>query len=418
MEMAEVAMIPPPLTVLPPSAASEFNFDSNCSSPYITAPSSPQRFGNFFFSAPTSPTRVSAVAVATATATATAAASLYGVDISLISADSISPRNSSASSNIPFKWEQKPGIPKGINTNDNDDDDDDDFEFDFSGQLEKGSLSMADELFDGGKIRPLKPPPRNYDSSGPNSSVNSPRSRISQGKKMVQDVLMSPRRKRDENFDPFAAAIEETRKNSNQDREPNPENKLGRGRERSSARIKGTRSLSPMRVSDALLFDPEENSSDQFSGKIISDPNSTSNNSRSAYSSILSAISFANRKWKLKDLLLFRSASEGRASSVSESFRKYAVLSKKPAPATGPAPAQDDVRNSSFRSTDSVGSVSSRRRGPAVSAHELHYTVNRAVSEEMKKKTFLPYKQGLLGCLGFNPGVHEISRSFGSLSRA
>ncbi|KAF4382476.1 hypothetical protein G4B88_011428 [Cannabis sativa] len=276
MEMAEVAMIPPPLTVLPPSAASEFNFDSNCSSPYITAPSSPQRFGNFFFSAPTSPTRVSAVAVATATA----AASLYGVDISLISADSISPRN----------------------------------------------------------------------------------------------VLMSPRRKRDENFDPFAAAIEETRKNSNQDREPNPENKLGRGRERSSARIKGTRSLSPMRVSDALLFDPEENSSDQFSGKIVSDPNSTSNNSRSAYSSILSAISFANRKWKLKDLLLFRSASEGRASSVSESFRKYAVLSKKPATAPAPATAPEDVRNSSFRSTDSVGSVSSRRRGPAVSAHELHYT--------------------------------------------
>nr|DAD30047.1 TPA_asm: hypothetical protein HUJ06_031515 [Nelumbo nucifera] len=46
---------------------------------------------------------------------------------------------------------------------------------------------------------------------------------------------------------------------------------------------------------------------------------------------------------------------------------------------------------SSFRSIDSSGS---RRRGP-VSAHELHYMVNRVISE-LKKKTFLLYKQGLL----------------------
>ena len=343
----------------------------------------------------------------------------------------MSARNSGSS--VPFKWEEKPGVPKGITRtgengrNDNENNDDEDFEFNFSGQLEKTSLSAADELFDGGKIRPLKPPPRlqvrtggNYDSGHSVTSPRSPRSKISQGKKIVQEVLMSPRRK-NQDFDPFTAAIEETRKKHNQEDE-----KLVRGRERSANHSpnsssnlarKGTRSLSPMRVSDALLFDPEEKSS-RFSGKIVPDnTNSTTSNSKSAYSSILSAISFAKdyRKWKLRDLLLFRSASEGRASSASESMRKYAVLSKKAAASA--AVVADDVRNSSFRSTDSVGSVSSRRRTPPISAHELHYTVNRAVSEEMKKKTFLPYKQGLLGCLGFNPGVHEISRSFGSLSR-
>lgn len=415
MEMEVVVPVPP----------ADFNFDSACSSPYMTAPSSPQRFGNFFLSAPASPTRVSAAS----------SSALYGVDLSRI------PSRNSASSIIPFKWEEKPGVPKGtedkndnINGTRNDNksnENDEDFEFDFSGQLEKTSLSAADELFDGGKIRPLKPPPRlqvgtsgSYDS-GPSSvatSPRSPRSRISQGKKMVQEVLMSPRRKKDEDFDPFAAAIEETRK----------QEKLVRGRERSTAEgssgnfaRKGTRSLSPMRVSDTLLFDPEENSP-RLSEKMVPDANSsTSNSSKSAYSSILSAISFAKdyrKKWKLRDLLLFRSASEGRASSASESLRKYVVLSKRAAAAAAPGPATpsaaEEVRNSSFRSTDSVGSVSSRRRsGPPVSAHELHYTVNRAVSEEMKKKTFLPYKQGLLGCLGFNPGVHEISRSFGSLSR-
>ncbi|TXG60624.1 hypothetical protein EZV62_015197 [Acer yangbiense] len=92
----------------------DFNFDSACSSPYMTALSSPQSFGNFFFSAPTSPSRVS-------------------------SSSSIN------SSNRVFNVDQ-------INRKE---EDHEDFEFNFGGQLERTSLS-ADELFDGGKIRPLK----------------------------------------------------------------------------------------------------------------------------------------------------------------------------------------------------------------------------------------------------------------------
>ncbi|GMP43808.1 hypothetical protein CsSME_00013024 [Camellia sinensis var. sinensis] len=42
------------------------------------------------------------------------------------------------------------------------------------------------------------------------------------------------------------------------------------------------------------------------------------------------------------------------------------------------------------------------KRGVLPSAHELHYTTNRAQAKEMKKKTFLPYRQGLLGCLGIS----------------
>ncbi|KAJ6692571.1 hypothetical protein OIU79_014345 [Salix purpurea] len=170
---------------------------------------------------------------------------------------------------------------------------------------------------------------------------------------------------------------------------------------------KGSRSLSPLRVSD-ITFHQEENS--QNSNTI----SSTAGTPKSSYtSSILSAISFTSKrykKWKLKDLLLFRSASEGsRTTSCNDPLTKYSVLSKKE--------VTEDVKNSSFRSTDSVGS--SRRRSGPISAHEAHYTVNRAVSEEMKRKTFLPYKQGLLGCLGFNraASVHEISRGVRSLTR-
>lgn len=344
-----------------PSPAVDFNFDSTCTSPYVSAPSSPQRFGNYFFSAPTSPTRASA----------------FFNEFSLFT-------TGGSSSSIPFNWEEKPGVPKAEETETIiNDDDDTDFAFDFSGQLERPSLS-ADELFDGGKIKPLKPPPRfQYSESTLRDSPKSPRS----PKRMLKQAL-SPRQKKNEfQPDPFSVAIEQTRKEKIQQL-------TGYERGRESERIcnlsnngpreKGkTRSLSPFRESDM-----------QSSKQLVSSSSSPSPSSSTWYS-----------KWKLKDLLLFRSASEGRATSGKDPLKKYSLLKRS---------HTEDVKNSSFRSTDSCGSVSSsRRRGP-VSAHEMHYTVNRAVSEEMRKKTFLPYKSGLLGCLGFNPAVHEISRGLGS----
>ena len=55
--------------------------------------------------------------------------------------------------------------------------------------------------------------------------------------------------------------------------------------------------------------------------------------------------------------------------------------------------------------TNGVG----KRRVPP-SPHELHYTTNRAQAEEMRKKTYLPYRQGLLGCLGFS------SKGYGAMN--
>lgn len=159
-----------------------------------------------------------------------------------------------------------------------------------------------------------------------------------------------------------------------------------------------------------MLDQEEENSQDTKTVTPTTGNPKSSSSSTSYTSSFLSAISFSSKgykKWKLKDLLLFRSASEGRATGKNP-LTKYEALSKRE--------VTEDVKNASFRSTESSVGSSSRRRAQ-VSAHELHYTVNRAVSEEMKRKTFLPYKQGLLGCLGFNPGMHEISRGIGSLTR-
>ncbi|KAK8622287.1 hypothetical protein V6N13_117210 [Hibiscus sabdariffa] len=311
--------------VVAPLHTAEFNFDSSCSSPYITAPSSPQRSGAnlLLFTAPTSPSHDS-----------------YGA---------LEFNVAGSSSEVPFDWEPKQSTPKrkGFDGRDqSNDDDDDDFEFNFSGQLEIPSLS-ADELFDGGKIKPLKPPPPVFEPAAENN--RSP----------LQQQQRSP--------------------------PPSSYNYI----------YKKSRSLSPSNSLHSQCENPAV-----FP---------TNRNPKSYVSSIFSAISFqkGNKKWKLKDLLLFRSASEGRATSIKEPFRKYSVLSKKE--------AAEDVKNASFRSSESASS--SKRRAHMVSAHELHYTANRAVTEEMRRRTFLPYKQGLLGCLGFNPGVHEISRGVGSLTR-
>ncbi|KAL6192729.1 hypothetical protein ACLB2K_033815 [Fragaria x ananassa] len=209
--------------------------------------------------------------------------------------------------------------------------------------------------------------------------------------------------------------MEETRRDCYRDEYDYAEEEFQsrRGRERMSrmpsrhvnASIrKGTRSLSPLRIPDIMFDDVVSPAPTTSHASNSSIKPATSPSVSSAYNTILSAISFSkvNKKWKLRDMLLFRSASEGRATTGKDPLRKYSLLSTKKS-------MSEDVKNSSFRSTDSVGSVSSRRRGP-VSPHELHYTVNRAVTEEMRRKTVLPYKHGLLGCLGFNHGLHEISR--------
>ncbi|KAK8506559.1 hypothetical protein V6N12_073514 [Hibiscus sabdariffa] len=335
----------------------DFDFNSARSSPASTAPSTPRPLGHCFFSAPTSPARLF---------------EFYG------EFDRYDRESSMGSSPlaIPFDWEEKPGAPKSPRSTRNDvvAGGGDDFAFDFSVDLEKASRS-AEELFDGGRIKPLKPPPRLkvdvYNQKSPLlSSPKSPKSPFSQGKKIIREAF-SPRNQKDDR-DPFATAIETSRNNAGH----------GRGRERvqdltlrnSSRRT--TRSLSPYRISDNRWEDDEEQERKQQREPTSTKP-SSSLNTKPPFSSTSSKGS--SRKWRLRDLLLFRSASEGRASD-KDPLRKYsASFFKKP----------EENKNSD----------GSRRK---VSAHELHYTTNKAVSENMKKKTFLPYKQGILGRLAFN----------------
>ncbi|KAH7679405.1 hypothetical protein IHE45_06G056200 [Dioscorea alata] len=177
-------------------------------------------------------------------------------------------------------------------------------------------------------------------------------------------------------------------------------NDFRRDNQRAKSNSSRARSLSPLRNQVPSRKDNSTSSS------------SSSSSTSSSIVSFLRNAGNGSKKWRLKDLLLFRSASEGRVTGrgSKDPLRKYTAISP-PLP-TKRSSKGDDSKSSSFRSTDSGGSV---RKG-SVSPHELHYTTNRAASEELKKKTPLPYRQGLFGCLRFNPAVTAISRSFNNQS--
>ncbi|CAI0558254.1 unnamed protein product [Linum tenue] len=336
-----------------------FDFNDARPLPFLSAPASPRRFGDLTLSAPTSPGRV---------------ADFYR------SFENFSEYDGGG---VPFHWEEKPGTPKSPKKLPSFKDED--FAFDFSADLEESSLTAADELFDGGKIRPLKLPPRLLQVEEIKSplihSPRSPRSPIEQGKRIIKGAFaFSPRRKKAQAA--AAAAPMEFVDSSNE---------RGRGRNltSSSSRRGAARSLSPYRVSQ-YPWEEEERQFQQLQQQKQPEPEHNLQQTAAVSSSAVATGKSSSRKWRLRDLLLFRSASEGRAAD-RDPYRKHAAFG-------GLFRRHDDVKSCSIRSTDSNGSNggSLRRKGP-VSAHELHYTKNKAASEDMKKRTFLPYKQGILG---------------------
>lgn len=175
-----------------------------------------------------------------------------------------------------------------------------------------------------------------------------------------------------------------------------------------------TRSMSPLRCSSPH-FEPRE------SADTVSEPKQNKNgdeqeeeeeeeHSVSASSSRSSSAGRNSKRWLfLKEFL--RSKSEGRSNNKFFWSTKKLVTSSSSSSSNNP---------STSTSSTSVNEVSSdapkAKRATAASAkkapvngvvgkkktYEMHYTANRAQAEEMRKKTYLPYRQGLFGCLGFS----------------
>ncbi|XP_057423233.1 uncharacterized protein LOC130717131 [Lotus japonicus] len=331
-------------------------FDSTCSTPYVSAPSSP---AGFYYSAPASPMHFAAI-----------------------------------TSSSEFEFSAR---------------------FGSAALASSGAMTSADELFLNGQIRPMK---------------------------------LSTHLERPQLLAPLLDL----------EGEEEDEEVVVRGRDlrlRDKSVRRRTRSMSPLRNDTPLEWAESEEPEDKPNQ--TNDNNVDSNNgcsseilessrdkvvdelglglalgleqtpSVSASSSRSSSAGRSSKRWVfLKDFL--RSKSEGRSnnkfwstisfSPIKEKKNNHQNLQQHSKDNNKPSENQRNNGSSSTKGssqgwakkmtgkpTNGVG----KRRVPA-SPHELLYKANRAQAEELRKKTFLPYRQGLFGCLGFS------SKGYGAMS--
>lgn len=330
------------------------DIDSGASTPYVSAPSSPGRGpphsygGGFFYSAPTSPT--------------------HHAYSKTDSVSSIPLEGSGGSFEFEFTVRQET-----------------------SGAAPSGSMSSADELFLNGQIRPMK---------------------------------LSSHLQRPQDLAPLIDVLENNGENGGDE-----EVKFGRDRHRSKKPLRRrARSMSPLRTNSAFQWledfqDGRESTEIKEELELEAEEKQRAEEDNeipsSGASSRSSSVGRSSKRWVFLKELLYRSKSEGR----NRNHKLWSALSFTPSSSSGKkdkksSKTEDGNSNSTAeapppktttkKAVNGVGV--NRKRSMGRSAHEVHYTINRAQAEEMRKKTYLPYRQGLLGCIGFS------SKSYGAMN--
>ncbi|KAG8090433.1 hypothetical protein GUJ93_ZPchr0011g28113 [Zizania palustris] len=301
--------------------------DSACSTPFVSAPSSPTRDHHFsahgacFFSAPASPSRGGSA----------------GKEFGCL-----------------------------------------DFDFDFSSRFPSPSaaaMSSADELFHNGQIRPvrlsailLQPQPL------PTLADDHP-AQTGEGDPAVDDVT----------------EVDE------------------RGRFRSRSVRRKARSLSPFRTHWRT---PSPAPAPESVEPVATPAASRSSSSSSTASSSSSTSSRGSRRWAFLKDLLHRSKSDGGKNHHHDTAPPPPP-SNSAAPKSTPSPSPSPAATARVRGTGRI-----RRR----TAHERLYEARRAEADEMRRRTYLPYRQGLLlfGCIGLGSrgygAVHGLARGLNAAS--
>ncbi|TKV96566.1 hypothetical protein SEVIR_9G436300v4 [Setaria viridis] len=334
------------------------DIDSTCSTPFASAPSSPGRSpaiggfggggGGYFFSAPASPIHHL----------------LFSTSSSASAASGPGGRGCAG-----------------------------DAEFEFGGP--GGPMISADELFHNGQIRPLTLPPLPDLDPGSDDDEDSGR---------------APARGRD--LTPRSASVH-----------------------RRARSMSPLRSASPrLKLINALVPAPDASGGarDEAAPPVTASSRSSSSSSTSSSSSAASSARGSRRWVFIKDMLLHRSRSEPgnsahahdgpttasagatkpeRAWPFSPSWAARDRLAARLRPSRAP-PATEAAGGQGGEDARPRGQGRGRRRRSTTvaAAHERLYAApNRAQAEEMRRRTFLPYRQGLLGCLGFS------SRGYGAL---
>ncbi|XP_065851931.1 uncharacterized protein [Euphorbia lathyris] len=341
------------------------DFDSTCSTPYVSAPSSPGRAptnGGFYYSCPASPMHF---AITSTSVT--------------YSASAVSSPDRGGNSSVPMGYEFEFSAKLGM-----------------TGSGHTGSMSSADELFLNGQIRPMK---------------------------------LSTHLERPQVLAPLLD-LENEEEDDDDDEIKNGGRMRGRDlRLRDKSVRRRTRSMSPLRSNSfEYADDDEDKKKSQICSSSINesclDLDSSNENikteeeeaitpSVSASSSRSSSAGRNSKRWVFLKDFLYRSKSEGRSNnkfwsniSFSPAKEKKPMNQKISPPLENNQKLKGNSQNSSGKKpVNGVG----KRRIPT-SPHELHYKASKAQAEEMRKKTFLPYRQGLLGCLGFS------SKGYGAMN--
>jgi hypothetical protein len=262
-------------------------------------------------------------------------------------------------------------------------------------------MISADELFHNGQIRPLTLPP--LPDLDPGSDDD-------------EDGSRAPARGRD--LTPRSASVHRRARSLSPLRSASP-------------RLKLINALVPAPDLDPAPDAPGAAREGEAAPPVTASSRSSSSSSTSSSSSAASSARGSRRWVFIKDMLLHRSRSEPAGSGAHAHAAASAAGGSKPERAWpfSPSWAARDRLAARLRpsrappSTEAAGVPAGedarprghgrgrRRRSTTVAAaHERLYAApNRAQAEEMRRRTFLPYRQGLLGCLGFS------SRGYGAL---
>ncbi|BAF28800.1 uncharacterized protein [Oryza sativa Japonica Group] len=256
-----------------------------------------------------------------------------------------------------------------------------DFDFDFSSRFPSPSaaaMSSADELFHNGQIRAV---------------------RLSA--MLLQPQPLAPLVDGDGHASHLAeedaAAVEEDGAEADE-----------RGRIRSRSVRRKARSMSPFRTRWRAPSPAPETAEEVEA--VATPAASRSSSSSSTASSASSTSSRGSRRWAFLKDLLHRSKSDGGKNHHHDTAPPPPPPKRSPSPSPSPSPAPAAASARGGRGA-ATGRRSRRR-----SAHERLYEARRAEAEEMRRRTYLPYRQGLLlfGCIGLGSrgygAVHGLAR--------
>jgi hypothetical protein len=341
----------------------------------LTAPPSPNPFEHLppgasesdpfdlfqhFTSAPASPARAAAIYAQFDTADGGGHGNATDDDVGLFQTRV---SYSTVTSTVPFEWEEKPGKPKpefAVVTVA------DDADFDFGVLLDKAAkaqeLITADELFDEGKIRPLKPPPRLLDGGGSvgssprstRSAIWSPRMRGTRGRSAVGSGGAD--------FDPFAAALEKA-------------------------------SMAPSPLSIVSKLDDADGGVDEPASSTMNPNPATSATSKPPDENN----GERKKKWRLSDLLLFRRVSSTK-SRAAGNISRDPVFNYTP------------VQQLGVQFTDETADQSSVAANGDASSAVKHKRQNKKATASTAADGGTPtaHKQSMIGCVR----LHRLAKGF------